>query len=51
MMKVALLVELKAKPGKEGALAALRIESQPIAVPPRSESPIPSTRNKPGVPR
>src|SRR5216684_6309789 len=40
-MKVALLAELKAKPGKEDALAALLIESQPIAVPPRSEPPIP----------
>ena len=41
MMKVALLAELKAKPGKEDALAALLIESQPIAVRPRSEPPIP----------
>jgi hypothetical protein len=41
MMKVALLAALKAKPGKEGALPALLIESQPIAVPPRSE-PIPN---------
>jgi quinol monooxygenase YgiN len=32
MMKVALLAELKAKPGKKDALAALLIESQPIAV-------------------
>ena len=51
MMKVALLAELKAKPGKEDALAALLIESQPIAVPPRSELPIPPTRSKPGVHR
>ena len=41
MMKVTLLAELTAKPGKEDALAALLIESQRIAVPPRSEPPIP----------
>jgi hypothetical protein len=43
---------MKAKPGKGDALAAaLLIELQPIAVPPRSEPPIPPTRSKPGVHR
>lgn len=46
-MKVALLAELEARPAKKDAVAALLIESRPIAVSPRSEPPIPPTRSKP----
>jgi hypothetical protein len=51
MTKAALLAELEARPGKEEALAALLLSSQPIAVPPCSRPPIPPTESKPGVHR
>ena len=47
MMRVVLLAALKATSGKEDARAALLIESQPIAVSPRSERSIPATRSEP----